>query len=66
MRSANPTVFSKYHDVPCTKAGFSRFCMSNKLGKLIYNDEVFIDKAVEHVYNLHVRNTGSWSAEIMS
>ena len=52
--------FSKYLDVLCTKAGFSAFCKSSKLGKIIFNDQVFSDKAVEHVYNLHVQH---WKLE---
>ena len=44
-----------YLGLMCRDAGFSTYCKGTKLGKLIYNSQVFSESAVQYVYDLHVK-----------
>ena len=39
----------------CRDTGFSTYWKGTKLGKLIYNRQVFSESAIQYVYDLHVK-----------
>ena len=44
-----------YLGLMCRDTGFSTYCKGTKLGKLIYNSQVFSESAIQYVYDLHVK-----------